>query len=260
MIDKEYHRRKEILEDFHDELLDVYQQEGLKTLSGFNNDHVVNGVQIVNEFLDAVRPLGQNIPGLNGIQLQREFIASSHEVLHFVGLTLLYYPYIFNPLDAARSFAGRTIYPYSETIETRRFFMYYNTSLEKLYNFWDRVGDLIALYYPGVLKSKAIFFSTAVNLLEKDVKGSVPYEWLVAFQKGYYQELNQKRIQIVHYTNPSANFVKEHLENASDKESVEKLIQERAEIPTFLKHQLDLTLEGFLQLIDLMKKLNKIKL
>ena len=57
--------------------------------------------------------------------------------------------------------------------------------------------------------------------------------------------MNEKRKDVVHYLTHDTDFRHKHLESTSDKENMEKLVNERDGLPDFFKAQIKFTLDGF---------------
>ena len=123
--------------------------------------------------------------------------------------------------------------------------MFSNIVSEKLYNYWDRIGDLLATYFPSSIKPEQVFFPKAIEIIPSDYYDNENYRWLKDFKENGYKILNQIRKQTVHYTTEDTRFKHEHLNSSTEKEHMEELFKNRYSLADIYKNQLDLTLIGF---------------
>lgn len=136
-------------------------------------------------------------------------------------------------------------YPNIQNVESIRYSMFADTTSQKAYNFWDRIGDLLASFFPGLLKPFDISFIKVIEAIPKENQHSENFIWLKKFKETDYSELNKKRKKIVHYINSDTEFKYKHLERISDKESMQALQSERENLADFYKKHLSLTIAGF---------------
>ena len=64
---------------------------------------------------------------------------------------------------------------------------------QKIYNYWDRIGDLIASFFPDKLKTDKVYFSTAIKYIPIEFQESPNYGWLKDFKDTHYKKLNRRR-------------------------------------------------------------------
>ena len=83
------------------------------------------------------------------------------------------------------------------------------------------------------------------------------YKWLKEFRETTYKKLNGKRKEIVHYTSSDTDIRYKHLNVATEKEGIEKWVEERNSIPDFFKEQMPILLDGFYQTITLLEIIDK---
>ena len=135
--------------------------------------------------------------------------------------------------------------------------MFADIACEKIYNLWDRIGDLMASFFPTLIKRDKVYFTTALDVVPKKYKSLQAYAWLQNFRNTEYKYLNSKRKQVVHYTTTNTNDKYRHLFNSGNREEIEKWIRERNEIPDYFKNQINLTIEGFYYTFTLLEKIGK---
>lgn len=114
------------------------------------------------------------------------------DIQYFIALLKIYHPYINNSITE-----GCT---YIQNIYDRRYLIYCSIIYEKIYNFWDRIGDLLAKFFITGLNQRRIYFDTVINNFPKEYVSSINYKWLLSFKTDEYSKnLNSKRRFIVHY-------------------------------------------------------------
>lgn len=182
----------------------------------------------------------------------------SSDIKFSLSNVFLYSKYANNFLKEITRYSDGTSYPtYFKKSGDKRFFYYVNSTFEKLYNFWDRIGDLLELSFDINLPKKRIYFSTVINELNKRKLKSSNFSWLKNFENSDYKDyLNKYRIKIVHYRQQDTHFFFEWLNNMSKSNRLEiiaKLQKEKNELPVLLKKQLNVANQGFENTIRLVK-------
>lgn len=67
---------------------------------------------------------------------------------------------------------------YIQNIEDHRYLMYANWSLQTIYNFWDRVGDLLWHIFDTKLKSEDVYFTRVMASIPTEYKSTDSYKCL----------------------------------------------------------------------------------
>lgn len=243
--------------DFQRAVVEIYKEEELKSLSGPNREFEVNGRQIVQWYFDVIRKGQIKYKDFKFHECFDDLLFCSDEILYFTGLLYLYTPYANNPINDGYWFVNRMVYPNFQNLEAKRLSMVANSASEKVYNFWDRIGDLIATYFPSLIEPKRVYFPIAIDIVPAKFHNSENYIWLKEFKDGEYKNLNKKRKEVVHYLTHDTAFRHKHLESTSNKEDIEKLIKERDSLPDFFKSQIQLTLVGFEKAILLIEEITE---
>ena len=180
--------------------------------------------------------------------------------MYFTALLYLYQPYLYNPLLDGMPFAGKILYPYSRPIETKRFNMFANTASEKVYNYWDRIGDLLTTYFPELIDPKNSYFATTIDKIPAEFHNSENYKWLKRFKENEFKDLNEKRKQVVHYISTDTKSKWSQAKNPFDKEEIVKTLAEQDKLPDYFKSQLKLSIEGFEKTISLIEEITESRL
>jgi Cthe_2314-like HEPN len=252
-------KREQTIYDFQDRIIEIYKEKSIKSLSGINLEYKVNGRDITPWYFDVVRKGRNQFKHFDFQKWFDDIIFCSDEILHFTALLYLYGPYMNNPLKEGYKLGERTVYPNRQNLPAKRFSMYANSTTEKVYNFWDRIGDLLATYFPDEIKSKNVYFAPTIDSIPEAFQNSENYKWLKKFKESEFKEMNERRIQIVHYTTLDTQFKHTHLEYSDDEAMLNKLITERDKLPDFFNNHIQTTLDGFERTILFIEELNKTK-
>ncbi len=259
------HSDFDIIWEFQRRLLETYKKEYLKCIAGLDNSFKINGENVLSSYMNAMRkgqkiyrPINENDkPKFDYNRLNSDLKLISDEILHFTGLTCLYSNYLTSPLDNPVQFYGDIVYTNHQELPDKRFFMYATCAYEKLYNYWDRIGDLLASYFPETIKPERVYFSKIDKFISAEIQENEHLKWLIDFKQNEFSELNDLRIGVVHYESLDTTFASEHLAESKNRSQLEKLVNKRSELIPNLKSHIDLTLEGFLRTIRFMEFLNE---
>ena len=247
--------RHKAIWDYQKVIIEIYKEKELKSLAGPKREFDVNGRQILEWFFTVVRKGQNKYNTFNFHKCFDDLIFTSDEIIHFTALLYLYAPYMNNPIQEGFWFVNRMLYPNRQNLEAKRFSMFVNTVNEKVYNYWDRIGDLIATYFPDKIDPKRVFFPTAIDIIPDKFHESSNYKWLKQFRDNEYKAMNEKRKEIVHYLTVDTDFRHKHVSNSSNKTELEKIIKERDDLPDFFKDQIKLTLDGFEKTVLLIEEI-----
>jgi len=237
------------INEYQQKLNEIYNKEKLICLSDWElvkfDDK--NALQFISDNCSAVR----NKVNLEGIfdAVADDLISSiSQDIKFSLGNVYLYKELGINNFlnKYATTLQGEIIFTYQQTLGDRRFFFYVSVCFEKLYNFWDRIGYLLFLTLDLKINPKKIYFPQVIKEIEKSNSQSINFEFLKKFSENEYKSiLNRTRKMIVHDRQKDTYFHFAWLKGLNDKEVIEKLQQEKDELPDLLKNQMRLTLDGF---------------
>ena len=157
---------------------------------------------------------------------------------------------------------GLILPTYHQTTSDLRYLYYVSVTFEKLYAYWDRIGDLFDLVFDVIKNKDGIYFPVVVDALTAKFKSqSANMQWLQDFAKNEYsQSLNKYRKRIVHIRSLNQDFLEGVLTaNFREKEECLKYLdglqKEREGFALLLKDQLHLTIVGFECAINLINEL-----
>lgn len=252
--------RHKIIWDFQREIAKIYKEYELTNLSGLDMEFMLNGRQIFAWFIDTVNAGQKWFPNFDFFNLFDDLIVCTDEILHFTAQLYLYRPYLQDPIAEAYIFAGKPLYPITDTIEVKRYNIYSNSLCEKVYNYWDRIGDLIATYFPDLFDPKKVYFGTTIDKIPLEFQESENYKWLKSFKETDYADINKRRIEIVHYTSLGTTHKRQHIKDPFNRQQIEKLIEERNSRPEYFKRHIKLTQDGFERTVLLIDEITKKRL
>lgn len=253
-------RRRHAIEAFQDVIVEIYREHGLRSISGLDNSYVLNERQVLQWYYKVIRKAQIKFKDVNFHEVFDDLVFCSDEIMHFTAQLFLYLPYLNSPIRDAYELEGQIIYPNQQNLAAKRFGMFTNSVFEKLYNYWDRIGDLIAIYFPEKFAGKKVYFGTVIGAIQDEFKASDNYRWLKEFKENEYNGLNEKRIKVVHYINNDTTFKYKHLALLGDREALERLIAERDELPEYFKKQIDFILTGFEKTVQLLEEITEKRL
>jgi hypothetical protein len=166
----------------------------------------------------------------------------------------MYREYINNPITEREFYNGKDVSTYFQNPDDRRYSMYITCCFEKSYNFWDRIGDRIASFFPELLKIREVDFVKIIDKLSGCKIESDNFNWLLEFRNSEYKKLNEFRRNMVHYYQFEANYRFQHGENNTDFEKLNILWKEKSEFTVYFKNQLELEVIGYFKMVDFLNE------
>lgn len=244
-------------EEIEKEIRTISERENLYCLADFEK------VKFDNEnalgFLSHMKKTRERLNASGNFDLITHDLVNSvsSDIRFALANAYLYFPHTNNFLNEIQTYPdGQRIPTYFMKLEDKRFFFYVNTSFEKLYIFWDRVGDILALAFNLNLNENRVYFSTVMEEFGDTLLPSENSSWLKSFHDNEYRDiLNCLRIKIVHYRQKDTYFFTEWLKLASshsaNPEKLAELQREKERLLPLLKEQLSLANIGFEKMVRL---------
>jgi hypothetical protein len=129
--------------------------------------------------------------------------------------------------------------------------MFANIVCQSTYNYWDRIGDLIASFFPDRIDLHRVFFPTAIDSIPEEFRKNENYLWLKEFRETEYKNLNNLRKKIVHYTSIGTEYDSLHASSAFvDLDSMSDLQNKRLGWPEYFKAQIEFSIDGMSRTIQ----------
>lgn len=211
----------------------------------FDDKIVISGKNALSFAIDITRKPQLIETKIHDFNTVDDIFRASQEIKLLFGEVLLLNPYITNYTSNPVPFNGTIIYTYFPTFIDQRFFQITGLLFESLYNYWDKIGDIIAVYLTPNLSPTQIYFPTAIDNIPVEFHPSNNYKWLKDFKRNEYNQLNKKRKSVVHYKHLESNFHEEYSKNFNNKAELETLFKEKMELSVFLDDQVRKTITGF---------------
>ncbi|MFT7057014.1 MAG: hypothetical protein ACJAR3_002660 [Roseivirga sp.] len=190
-------------------------------------------------------------PAFNSFINHQDILKCSEDLKYITSELFYLHPGINNPIRETRVINGKLHATYFQNAFDRRYSMLVSCAFEKAYNFWDRIGDRIASFYPDLLKVKQVDFVRIIDQISaKEEVDSLNFKWLVDFKDSDYKELNSIRRNVVHYSQVEANYRHELTIFSDDMDKVSDLYQTKSDYPKYFRIHLHKMTEGYFKMVD----------
>lgn len=225
-----------ILEDYNKEISEIYKKENLISVYAANDgNNLPNGRPVFGTYYQITRHRNCAFPNniVNYDYIMDDLVLISHELMYFTASLYLYQPLISTPL---RNFNG-DFYALVEDIPTRRYITYIDSCLEKVYNFYERIGNLLKSYFPSEIE-QWISFGRVIRYLITKYPNNVNLNHLYNLYLHDYKPISEQRRDNIHYTTWYTEKKWEHLKNITDSVQAESFSNELMGYPDIFKTQL----------------------
>jgi len=240
----------EFLEAYQRKLGEIYEHEKLFCLSDYNDKSVeIDGMNPLHFLSTKTGHLRQKLNKNNIIDILTDeiIVSTSRNIKFALGNVYLFKEFGLNDFSREKieDVTGEYIPNYAEKFGEMRYMLYVSICFEKLYNFWDRIGDLLHLCFELDIPENKVYFPVVIDKLSKVTSQSNNFHILKNIlymdYKGY---LNSHRKKIVHYHQLDTYYRYEWRRHMQDQKYMDKLQQEKESFPEDLKRQMHLTKEG----------------
>ena len=176
-----------------------------------------------------------------------------YDELLFISRDIKYYTallYFFRPYITDSSFGT-----YFQTLEDRRYMMFASINFQAVYNFWDRIGDLLNLYFETGLPESSIYYPRVLNNFPVLYKTSNNYIWLNDNFNSEVKMFLGQRDDIVHSYQLECEYYWKIIEHNTDMVKVKEIKEKKESFPEKFKRQIELTKEAFSRTLYLIQEL-----
>ncbi len=205
---------------------------------------------------DITRKPRNNNVSINDFEIIDDIARISQDLGYLFGEIIQLKTYIGNYISNPQRFNGNVYYNYNPSFIEKRYFFLIGVMLEILYNYWGKIGDLLAIYFTPNLQPRQIYFPTVIDNITSPYNQSSNYSWLKNFRDKDYKLLNDDRKQVVHYKNIESKYHELFRSNHDNKVELEKLQKEKIDMTTFLGNHHKLTFDGFEKSFLLIDEIN----
>ena len=230
--------------EFDSQFRKSYTELGIKYLIEyeFNGENSVQYISKSTENKNNIHPYPYSI-----FKIHDEFSFISQDIKYVTGILHLLQPYINN------TFYDNGIY--HQTNEDHRYLMFANFGLQSIYNFWDRLGDLLFLFFQTGLNKDQIYFGRVINNLPDQWKMTQPY---LDLKELYDQEVKiflNTRHETVHHFQLECKYYWGNVEYRNDLPKLKELNEEKFSYPEKMTKALDNCIKAYKLTLDLISQL-----
>ncbi len=236
-------KNKKIFDDFVTMIEDTARTEGLDSFGSENKK--IDGKNYISYFTSVTRKSRTNKIVINDFLVFDDISRAAQDIQHYLSLIISLKPHVTDFLSDPIQKDGKTFYRYFHTVYDKYYLMTSNILYEKFYNFWDKIGDLIALCFSLPIPAKRVFFSEVIKKMDSQHINSPNFIWLKNFHDKEYMKLNNERINVVHYTNLESTLTDGWHGHLSDSIKLQELNKKRIELVDYFKEQYELLFTGF---------------
>ncbi len=244
----------EIIELFEKKVFEIYSIEKLTALQ--DNDYSFEGVNVL-EMISLSRKYSLPNPSFNDMKHTWDIINCNSDLRYFTALLFLYKPFINNPINESVYFEERLLFTYFQNRYDHRYSQFASICFEKLYNYCDRIGDVLAnRYFDKFQNPQNIYFPKVIDKLRLDsnIQNDSFFKEIIIYRDNEYKEHNEKRREIVHYHQFETNYRYDFTLNSTNKEEITKLWDFKKNLPEYFKKQLDKSNQLFLNTFNFLNK------
>lgn len=231
-------------EEFNEQIFQVYKEKNLKNLGELNfNGQSQGSAAFMSGVLRKKIPFYPLPYSVFKIHDELDFITK--DIKYITGVLYFLRPFI---VDTAVS--GGT---YSQNLADRRYLMYANFGLQSIYNFWDRIGDLLHHYFETRHKSDQVYFNRMIRDIKEPHRSTEAFKELETIYKNDISPINDDRSEAVHHFQLENKYYWGNIETYEDLVERDKVNNEKHNLPEKFQHHLELCFQGFelaIELID----------
>jgi len=183
-----------------------------------------------------------------------DLVFLNKDILHLVGTLYFLKPYINNPTEEDGT--------YFQNVFDKRYLGFASIVPQCIYNYWDRIGDILYAYFRTGLDERSVYFGRVIENFQIEYKGSTFYKRLKKMYDEKLRELIEDRKRIVHYSQVEARIYMGTFKYHGDENKLKEIQKEKENFPDYFREHLGLIIEGFelaLKLINELPDKEKIK-
>jgi hypothetical protein len=174
-----------------------------------------------------------------------ELLFISRDIKYYTDLLYFFRPYITDSSDGT----------YFQTLEDRRYMMFASINFQSIYNFWDRIGDLLNLYFDTGLPENSVYYSRVLNNFPVEYKSSDNFKWLNDQFNNEVKQFLGTRDNIVHSYQLECEYYWKIIEHTGDNVKVMEVQKDKESFPEKFNRQIELTKEAFSRTLYLISEL-----
>jgi hypothetical protein len=167
--------------------------------------------------------------------LYDDFFCISNDLVHFTSLLFLLRPYINNATKEAGT--------YHQNWYDARYLSYTSALHSAIYNFWDRIGDLLHCFFATGLSDHCVYIGRVLNNFPKAHKKSIIFQQINKIYEGHVRPFVSERNEDAHNQSIPTTYYWRELLARDDKQRERTELKLR--LPELFKEQIDFAYQGF---------------
>lgn len=178
--------------DYNDQLFDLYRKLNLKSIDDFHgaSQPEWDGKNFMAWFIDITRgSKWLNDFDESDFKMYDDFVVISGDIKFCAGMLHYLYPSITKAHDS-----------FGSNIIDRRYTMHVGYAFQSIYEFWDRIGDLLWHFFPTGIVRDNIYTSRVLNNLKPSVKESEHYVMLCDLLSQFNEHFSIRNGVVHHFT------------------------------------------------------------
>ncbi|MCB9326399.1 MAG: hypothetical protein H6571_21860 [Lewinellaceae bacterium] len=250
-----YNEEKKFLKEFNDKVIETCKE---KDLIGFDNLELkIDDKGLSSIFTEITRKQRTNAfpKPFHDFNTFDDLTRVTQDIRFLIGQLIMYKPYITNYLSGKTYWKGQTFFRYFPSIFDKRFFMTSGLIIGLLYNYWDKIGDLLDNCFGVITAGKNVYFGTVIKKLPNQYHASTNYIWLKGFKDNEFQDLLNKRNEIIHYSALESRYFEQYKGHFKDEGEIQKLQEEKEGIVSYLINHNQMMFTGFERAIKLIDEI-----
>lgn len=250
-----YNEEKRLLKIFNDKVIETTKKYNL---IGFDDqDLKIDNKSLFSFYIDIIRKKRtSSFPKpFQDFNFYHDLTRVTQDIRFLTGQLILYKPHITNYLSGKTDWHGQTIFKYFPSIFDKRYFMTSGLIISLLYNYWDKIGDLLDNCFDVIAKNRHVYFGTVIKDFPNQYHNSSNYIWLKDFKDNEFQDLLGKRNEIVHFTAIESQYFEQYQDNFRNEQEIQNLQEEKEKIVKYLINHNQLIFTGFEKAIKLIDEI-----
>lgn len=235
---------RELLAVLKDQVESKYNELGLLSLKGIKLD----GKDLVVHFSDVFRSrqtLKDNL--ISDFQYFEELAFLSEDLLYVTSLLNILKE---NITDSSRG-------KYHQTWEDHIYLRYASFGFQVIYNYWDRLGDLLHLFFKTGLSDDHVYFQRVINNFPANNRSGT-YEEMVGLYKSKVAPWFIVRNEVVHHFGLKTYHVWGTINNNNDAEKCVALQKEKESYADLFIEHLSIFHQAFILTVRLIEELPEV--
>lgn len=224
-----------------------YDDRELKCLDEYKID-TKNAFSFYHDVIDKK----DRINNFNCVDLIFDIQFISHDIKFLTGLLFLLRPFINIPSEEEGT--------YFQNRYDSKYLTFASIAHQNVYNFWDRIGDLLYFFFETGLEERKVYFATVISNIPNKYRTSGYYIKLNNLYESHIKSLLTTRTQIVHYKQIETKHYLGTSQNNNDQLIINELEKEKRGYPEYFKNHLEHCNVGFEYALKLIMELpDKVK-